>query len=91
MRLGWYISGAGHVALILVVLFGGLFAGDRIPEPVVLSEVSLLSEEEFAALTAPEVAPETQSDAPEVATPEEDVSESPEAPEADSAPELALS
>ena len=89
MRLGWYISGAGHVALILVVLFGGLFAGDRIPEPVVLSEVSLLSEEEFAALTAPEVAPETQSDAPEVATPEEDVSESPEAPEADSAPELA--
>ena len=23
MRLGWYISGAGHVALILAVLFGG--------------------------------------------------------------------
>ncbi len=89
MRLGWYISGAGHLALILLVLFGGLFAGDRIPEAVVLSEVSILSEEEFAALSAPEVAPETQSDAPDVAVPEEDSSETPAAPTPDSAPVVA--
>ena len=87
MRLGWYISGAGHLALILAVLFGGLFAGDRIPEAVVLSEVSILSEEEYALLTAPEVAPETQSDAPDVAAPEPEP-DTPDAPEPDSAPEL---
>ncbi len=87
MRFGWYISGAGHVVLILAVLFGGLFAGDRIPEAVLLSEVSILSEEEYAALTPPGEAPETQVDAPEVATPEEDVA--PDAPEEDAAPELA--
>ena len=87
MRFGWYISGAGHVALILAVLFGGLFAGDRIPEAVVLSEVSILSEEEYAALIPPGTAPDTQSDVPEVAVPEEDAA--PDAPEEDAAPELA--
>ena len=87
MRLGWYISGAGHVALILAVLFGGLFVGDRIPEAVVLSEVSILSEEEYAALIPPGVAPDTQTDAPDVAVPEEDAA--PEVPEEDAAPDLA--
>ena len=58
MRVGWYISGAGHAALILFVLFGGLFAGDRIPEVVTLSDVSILSEEEYAALVPPGAAPE---------------------------------
>lgn len=89
MRFGWYISGAGHLALILAVLFGGLFAGDRIPEAVVLSEVSIVSEEEYALLTAPDVAPETQSDAPDVAAPEpEPEPDTPDAPEPDTAPEL---
>ena len=86
MRLGWYISGAGHVALILAVLFGGLFAGDRIPEAVTLSEVSILSEEDYAALIPPGTAPDTQSDAPEVVVPDEDTA--PDAPEEDAAPDL---
>lgn len=86
MRIGWYISGSGHFALILVVLFGGLFAGDRIPEPVSLSEVSLFTEEEFAALTPAAVAPDTQTDAPEVTTPGEDAA--PETPEDQAAPAL---
>ena len=41
MRQGWYISIAAHLALLLVVLFGGLFARDRIPE-VSVSEVTWL-------------------------------------------------
>ncbi|MCV6594839.1 MAG: hypothetical protein OIF48_17950 [Silicimonas sp.] len=87
MRLGWTLSGAGHLGLMLVVLFGGLFAGEQIPESVVLSEVSILSEEEFAALARPATAPETQSDAPQVALPEP-VQDAPEAPAEDSAPEV---
>ena len=86
MRLGWYISGAGHAALILLVLFGGLFAGDRIPEVVTLSDVSILSEEEYAALVPPGTAPETQSDAPDVTVPEEDTA--PDTPSEDAAPAI---
>lgn len=89
MRFGWYISAGGHVSLILAVLLGGFFAGEHIPEPVVLSEVSLLSEEDFAALTPPETAPDTQSNAPDVAAPDEDAS--PETPEDQAAPALPAS
>ena len=89
MRLGWYLSGTGHVVLILGLLFGGLFVGDRIPEPLNVAEVSVLSEQEFAALALPGVAPDAQSEAPDVATPEPVEEEVPEPPEADSAPQLA--
>lgn len=87
MRLGWYLSGFGHVVLILGLLFGGLFVGDRIPEPLNVAEVAVVSEQEFAALALPGVAPDAQSDAPDVAAPSED--DAPEPPEADSAPQLA--
>lgn len=52
MRTGYYISGIGHLALIIWILFGGLFlrAHDA-PMPAV-SEVSVISSEEFAVLTA---------------------------------------
>lgn len=86
LRFGWYISGAGHVALIFVVLFGGLFAGERLPE-VTVSEVSVISEAEFAALMPRGAAPEIATDAPEVVEPEaEDAA--PEAPAEDAAPEV---
>lgn len=86
MKLGWYISGAGHAALILFVLFGGLFARDRLPE-VTVSEVSVMTEAEFAALQPRAAAPDIATDAPEVATPEtEEVT--PEAPAEDVAPEV---
>ncbi len=85
MRTGWYISVAGHGALIVVVLFGGLFARDRIPE-VTVSEVTVLSEAEYAALLPPTTAPEVATDAPEVAPPVED--EAPDAPAEDTAPEV---
>ena len=88
MRFGWYISGAGHAGLIVAILFGGIFAGDRIPEAVTLSNVSIMSEEEFAALVQPGAAPETQTDAPDVVTPEDPAADAPDAPEPDTAPAI---
>lgn len=87
MRLGWTLSGLGHGVLILVLLFGGFFWGDRFPESVSVSEVSVISEEEFAALALPGAAPEPQTDAPEVETPEAS-DDAPEAPSEDVAPTL---
>lgn len=72
MRWSWYISGAGHIAFILAVFFAGPLASDRQTEVVILSEVAILSEQEFAALVPPGAAPQTQTDAPAVAAPEED-------------------
>ncbi|AZQ66394.1 energy transducer TonB [Silicimonas algicola] len=86
MRVGYYISGTGHLVAILVLLFGGMFVGDRFAEPVTVSEVSVVSEEEFAALALPGGAPETQTDAPDVAAPEAEAA--PEAPAEDSAPQV---
>ena len=85
MRLGWTVSGIGHAALFLVLLFGGLFRGDRIPEAISVSDVAIISEEEFAALTVPGAAPETQTDAPDV-TPPAESDTAPDAPAEESAP-----
>ncbi|MCG6885317.1 MAG: hypothetical protein LJE62_16330, partial [Silicimonas sp.] len=75
------------MALILVLLFGGFFWGDRIPEAISVSEVSVISEAEFAALALPGAAPEPQTEAPEAPPPEtEDTA--PEAPAEDAAPTL---
>ncbi len=80
MVWGWYISGAAHVVLFLVVLLGGFFS--RSPEePVTIADVQVLSEAEFAALAlrnpAPELAEEPAAlpvpapeDAPEPPTPD---------------------
>lgn len=49
------ISGAGHTALLVALLFGGL--APRPPEPAFdAAEVTVMSEAEFAALTRPEAA-----------------------------------
>ncbi len=85
MRTGWYISAAGHFLLVLLVLFGGLFARERFAE-VTVAEVSIITEAEYAALTPPEAAPETKTDAPSVAAPVEDAA--PSAPAEDKAPEI---
>jgi hypothetical protein len=86
LRIGWYISGAGHVALILFVLFGGLFSRDRLAE-VTVADVSVITEAEFAALQPRATAPDIATDAPEPTPPTtEDVA--PEAPAEDAAPEV---
>jgi hypothetical protein len=85
LRTGWYLSGAGHFALVVFIFFGGMFVGDRIPE-VTVSEVTVLSEAEYAALLPPTTAPEMATDAPEVTPPTED--EAPTTPAEDTAPEV---
>jgi len=85
LRTGWYLSGAGHFALVVFIFFGGMFVGDRIPE-VTVSEVTVLSEAEYAALLPPTTAPEMATDAPEVTPPIED--EAPTTPAEDTAPEV---
>ena len=87
MRWSWYISGAGHIAFLLAVFLAGPLASDRQTEVVILSEVAILSEQEFAALVPPGAAPQTQTDAPEVDAPVED--EAPGSPVAVAATELA--
>ncbi|RME13758.1 MAG: hypothetical protein D6801_10605, partial [Alphaproteobacteria bacterium] len=53
MRTGFIISVAGHGLLLLWLVFGGLILPRREPPPVAVTEVSLVSAEEFAALSAP--------------------------------------
>lgn len=64
MKTGIYISGLGHGLVILWVLFGGLFQS-RPPAEMAVAEVSILSEEEYAALTQPASAPRAEDAAPE--------------------------
>ncbi|MGC9419938.1 MAG: energy transducer TonB, partial [Rhodovulum sp.] len=67
MNTGTYISGAAHLILIAWVLFGGLFWAPK-PRPMEVTDVTILSGEEFAALTAPAAAPQAPAQA--VAAPE---------------------
>ena len=84
LRQGCYISIAAHLALLLVVLFGGLFARDRIPE-VTVADVAIISEAEYAALTPAGPSPEIEVETPSIAPPPEDVI--PDAPEAEAPPQ----
>ncbi|WP_380057028.1 energy transducer TonB [Falsihalocynthiibacter sp. SS001] len=88
MRTGLYISGAGHTALIVWILFGGLFLRADEAPTLENTQVSLITAEEFAAMSPPEVPaddgatpPPPQEPAAEVPTPPE-----PEAPVAPSEP-----
>lgn len=69
MTAGWIISGVAHVALILVLLIGGIFNRDRLP-PVSVAEVSILTEAQFAALVPTSDPPELVTEAAQPAPPE---------------------
>lgn len=71
MTTGAYISGAAHAGLIGFLLFGGLLERNRLPE-VSVADVSVITSEEFAALTQPQAGPEIATDAAVPETPEED-------------------
>ena len=93
MQTGTYISGAGHLALILWAFFGGTFNTE--PLPFEVQEVAVISTEEFDAILAAQqppgvstdpadlAQPAEETDAPEVAvTPDEDPDRAPpEVPE----------
>ncbi|MGB0960933.1 MAG: energy transducer TonB [Halocynthiibacter sp.] len=54
MNKGLYISGIGHGAVILWVMVMGVFTSSSIERPLETTDVSIISSEEFAALsTAP--------------------------------------
>lgn len=86
MRTGYIISGIGHLALILWLIFGGLFSHVEEAE-FVATDVSIISEAEFAALTDPNTrpAPELSQEVVTPAEPEE--AETPKTPEPDPVPE----
>jgi hypothetical protein len=68
VRVGYYISGAGHIALILWVFFGNVF--NTPPQSFEVTEVSVISGAEFEALMAgvqtPEVTTDVAMPAPEL-------------------------
>ena len=69
MNTGQYISGAGHLALIAYMIFGGMFLTPENTESVDVQEVDMISEAEFAAMSATSTAPETFSEAPTLRAP----------------------
>ena len=88
MNTGAYISGAGHVALILWALLGGIFLRPSDSEMVSTTEVSLITAAELAAMQVPDVAPQVPQVAPEQNTPEVEDSQPQLAAATDAAPEV---
>ena len=68
MRIGYYISGAGHIAVILWVFFGDVFNAP--PQSFEVTEVSVISGAEFEAMMAgvqtPDVTTDVAMPAPEL-------------------------
>ena len=85
MDTGTKISGLAHVGLITWVMVGGLFSGSEEPTQVQVSEVSIITSEEFAALSRPPEA--TAIDPPEPAEPEPEPQPEPEPTEPEPEPE----
>jgi len=86
MDSGPLISGIGHGALLAWALIGGLFS--RAPEDTFeVSEVSIISAEEFAALSTPQPSPDVEVNIPTPPQPEiEDTP--PETPVVETPPEV---
>lgn len=103
-RIGLTASAAGHGALIVIALVGGLFSHDDVSLPSISTEVSLISSDQFAALqaaaptaptespdapTPPPVAEEAETEPPAEETPPETAApETPPEPEAEPAPDV---
>ncbi|GGE60318.1 energy transducer TonB [Actibacterium pelagium] len=79
MNTGVIISGLGHGLLILWLLFGGWFSRPEEAE-FTTTEVSILSETEFLALTAPARAPSIVNEAPDVPAPNTELAALPPVP-----------
>lgn len=69
MQQGAYISGAAHGVLILWALVAGFFLSAGDPLPVETMEVSVLTAEEFAALTVPDLPQPAEVAVPEPVVP----------------------
>lgn len=60
MQTGTKISGAAHIVLVGVAVFGGTFKSE--PLPFEVRNVSVISAEEFAAMSAQRVAPDVAAE-----------------------------
>ncbi len=91
MQTGTKISGALHGSLVLATIFGGpLFTSDS-TQAIQVSEVSVISQSEFLALTAPVPEPIVESvpeEEPEVPAPPEEILETVPVPEPEDPPQL---
>ncbi len=85
---GTYVSGIGHGILILWALIGGFFLRANDPLPLQSTEVSLMSSEEFAALSLPDASPDVPTEALEVVAPEPEEAAPEIAPTVEAAPEV---
>jgi len=90
VNTGQYISGVGHAALILWALVGGIFLRADDTDVLPSAEVTLLTGEEFAALSAPTLAPTAGLETPLPDAPSPDttprVDVSPDAPSEQASP-----
>jgi len=82
-----YISAGGHALLLGYALFGGLFDAEPLELPTM--DISVISEAEFAALTAPAQPPDVEPIAPEpvLSAPEPEPDPTPVLPIPEPAPE----
>ncbi len=78
MHAGHYISGAGHVLLIGWALFGGAFRSE--PLPFEVTEVSVITGEEYAAIMAAQQPPEAAPGVEGLSEPAPEAAPVPEAP-----------
>ena len=84
-----YISGAGHIGLISWALFGGIFSAE--PLPFQITEVSMISGAEYAAMIAAQDAPQSATEvalpqAPDAGTGAPEIASSPDVATDQSAP-----
>lgn len=70
MKTGAYVSGAGHVALFLWLIIGGFFIARDDFEAISVTDVSIISAEEFQALQPS--GPETGDAPPAIEAPNQD-------------------
>ena len=89
MQKSTYISAGGHALLLGYALFGGLFEAEPLELPSM--DISVISEAEFAALTAPAQPPDVEPIAPEpvLSAPEPETEPTPVVPEPEPVPEPA--
>lgn len=86
MHTGHIISGAGHLALFAWALIGSFSLPPE--DAIEVTDVALISPEEFAALTPADTAPGADTNVAELPVPAP-AEEAPDTPQADAAPEQA--
>ncbi len=87
MQTGTKISGAAHIVLVGVAVFGGAFKSE--PLPLEVREVSVISAEQFAAMSAQRVPPDVAVEPAALIRPDPDTDTPAITAQTDTAPEQA--